>query len=650
MRGRRAAISPNRTGRNEFCPCGSGRKFKQCCGAVRTKAEPANAQGAAGCALGLDKGRDSLGHLTGVSRLRETAEQFQRMQSALPASCVPEESPPGRERKDAPARRDAARRQRERGIRLLDAGRLSAAVSALSRATDLDPREAASHQALGRTLLRLGRVAEAAQSLSLATTLRDDAAAYHDLGVALHQQGLHAEAIAAYRRAVELAPEMADAHVGLGRLLEASGEDEEAAQCFRRAAATTPDPEAAGLNLAHALMLEEDFPGAEGRLRHALEHNPHNGTLTKSLGDVLARQGRFTEASEAFDRALDLNPRSAAAHYAVIEARRCVESDIPRLERMLALLGDVRLGEGERLLLHFAVGKLLDDLGDYAQAMRHFDMANRIRSPGAKFDQAALAADVDRLMRRFTPGFFAANTAFGRADEVPLFIVGLPRSGTTLVEQIISSHPQVAAGGELTFWIKRATPWGIAEASYLSIETAHQLSAEYLGLLRRRRPGALRITDKQPFNLFCLGVIHLLFPQARIIQCRRHPVDTCLSMYFTHFKQVSSFGASKADLAEAYRHYARLMDHWRAVLPPGRFIEIAYEDLIADREAVTRRLIAFSGLEWHDACLQPERNTRAVATASLWQARQPVYGTSVGRWRNYQPWLDQLGSLLPVDS
>ncbi len=195
-----------------------------------------------------------------------------------------------------------------------------------------------------------------------------------------------------------------------------------------------------------------------------------------------------------------------------------------------------------------------------------------------------------------------------------------------------ADHLQPSAGsqlgGELSFWIKRATQWGIAEATYLSPEAAQRLTREYLELLRRIGPTAARITDKQPFNLLCLGVIHLLLPRARIILCHRHPVDTCLSMYFTHFQHVNPFATDKGDLADAYQLHARLMDHWRAVLPPDRFIEIDYENLIAEREAVTRRLIAFAGLDWHNSCFQPERNERAVTTASLWQARQPVYATS----------------------
>ena len=640
-----------RPGRNDPCICGSGRKFKLCCGAAPMQPGRANRQTSAllsrSAAPELGERSKRLGPLTEVSALRETAEQFMRLQSAPPAARTLTGGAPVARHRVTPDRSAAARRYRERGIRLVEAGRPSAAISAFRRAIELASGEAASHHALGRALLRLDRLAEATASLSLATTLRDDAAAYHDLGMALERQDLRVEATAAYRRAVELAPELAEAHAALGELLILADEGEEAARCFRRAAAVEPDAVAGRLSLAKACMLETNFSEAETQLRQALAGEPQNDELMKYLGDVLARQGRFDEASEAFDRTLELNPRHVAAYFTMVEARKCTEADRPRLVRMLAALDDAGLGDTDRVQLHFAIGKLLDDLGDYAEAMRHFDIANQ-RRRGA-FDRVGFSADVDRIVRRFTPGFFAANSTFGREDDAPLMIVGLPRSGTTLIEQIISSHPQVAAGGELPFWVKRADPWGIAQATYLSTEMAHDLAGEYLAQLRRIGPTATRITDKQPFNLLNLGIIHLLLPKARIIQCRRHPVDTCLSIYFTNFFQVIGFATDKADLADAYELYARLMDHWRTVLPSDRFLEVDYEELIADREAVTRRLIAFSGLDWSDSCLQPERNSRAVVTASLWQARQPVYATSVERWRHYEPWLGELRRLLPAD-
>jgi len=178
------------------------------------------------------------------------------------------------------------------------------------------------------------------------------------------------------------------------------------------------------------------------------------------------------------------------------------------------------------------------------------------------------------------------------------------------------------------------------------VEAAQELSREYLAVLRRIRPQAARVTDKSPFNFHRLGLIHLLLPKARVIHCPRHPVDTCLSMYFMPFGQRINFISDRGDLAFAYQRYARLMEHWRAVVPSDRFIDVDYEELMTDRERVTRRLIAFTRLEWHEACLEPERNERRVRTLSVWQVRQPVYTTSVARWRHYQPWLGELRQLL----
>jgi hypothetical protein len=222
----------------------------------------------------------------------------------------------------------------------------------------------------------------------------------------------------------------------------------------------------------------------------------------------------------------------------------------------------------------------------------------------------------------------------------------MPRSGTTLVEQIVSNHPLVAAGEELFFWSNRAASRGVAEATALTSAQGRALAADYISLLRRIGPSAARVTDKQTFNFQQLGLIHLLLPSARIIHCRRDPIDTCLSMYFTLFKGRMPFISDKGDLVFAYRQYSRIMQHWRSVLPADRFLEVDYEKLVADREAVTRRLIAFCGVDWHDSCLRPERNERAVTTASLWQARQPVFTTSVARWRRYEPWLGELRRLV----
>jgi tetratricopeptide (TPR) repeat protein len=330
-------------------------------------------------------------------------------------------------------------------------------ITALRQATRLDPADAGAHRALGMALLRSGRLAEAAASFELAIVLEDEVAvAHYQLAVALDRQGLKDKAMAAYRRAVELMPEMAEGHRRLAELTEAEGDAEDAAASYRRAAAADPDTTTGRLNEASALLLDGDPRQAEALLRQAIALDP----ASDRLHDVLTVNGHFDEAIEAFDRALELNPLQVAAHHGAVQAKKCTEADRPRLDRMLAALDNPGIRDSHRLFLHFAIGKVLDDLAEYRQAIWHFDQANEIKRRTARFEGPDLAEHVDRLAARYTPNFFAANKAFGVGDETPLLIVGMPRSGTTLVEQILSSHPAVAAGGELRFWVKRATPGG----------------------------------------------------------------------------------------------------------------------------------------------------------------------------------------------
>jgi tetratricopeptide (TPR) repeat protein len=594
----------------------------------------------------------SLDPLAQARRDREAIERFRQMQSGLPATLFGTSGGADAGREAASRRQTmAAERHRQRGVQLLVEGRLPAAISALRRATDLAPQDAMAHHMLGRAFLHSDRFAEAAASLRLAVTLEDGLpGAHHDLALALDRQGLHIEAIAAYHDAVRQAPEWAEGHRRLAELLQAAGDVEEAIGSYRRAAAAAPETPAGRLNLIEALMLEQNYCEAEVHLRRAIALDPGSDLLYNSLGNSLSKQGRFAEAIEACDRALAINPLQVPAHLIAVQARKCSDADRPRLERMLATLREPLLDDEDRLFLHYAIGKLLDDIAEYREAMLHFDAANSIKRLNMSFDRELFTGHVDWLVRRFTPDFFAAHQDFALDNQTPLLIVGMPRSGTTLVEQIISSHPQVAAGGELVFWTKRAASWGVSSATYLTAESARDLAREYLAMLHRIGPSASLVTDKVPFNLFHLGLIHLLLPKARIIHCRRHPIDTCLSMYFTNFKERFEFVTDKADLAFAYRQYVRLMDHWRAVLPPDCFLEVDYETLIADRQALTLRLIAFTSLDWDDACLAPERNKRTVTTSSVWQVRQPVYATSIGRWRHYEPWLGELRQLLPGEA
>jgi tetratricopeptide (TPR) repeat protein len=643
--GRRSAISMGRpAGRNDLCPCGSGRKFKFCCvrlpaeiGAIRPPPPGPRTPSPATPATVI--GEPAFGPLTEVAGLRRMVEEFRLISPDLLATAGSANPVPRH-------RQLMAQRHRERGAKLVASGRLAAAITAFTEAARLDPRNAAVHYALGRALLDAGRLDEAINSLQLAAALRDDAATYHSLAIALTAQRDAGTAAAAYRRAIELAPGLVAAHVGLADLLQTMWDDEAAAASLRCAAALLPDHAEGLCYLARALLIEGDFSAAARALRRASELDPTDSEVIKRLGDVLVRQGHFAAAAATFERALALEPRHARVHFALAEIGRCTVADRPRLALLGEILSEVSLGDEERMTLHFAAGKMYDDLGEYEAAMQHFDAANQIRGRRVRFDSAALAVDIDRLVSRFTSEFFTADRPLGSDDETPLLIVGLPRSGTTLVEQVLSRHRDICGGGEYGFWVRQAAARGTLEPTDLTPEMACGLAQQYLGLLRRDAPGAARVTDKLPFNVLHLGLIHALLPKARIIQCRRHPVDTCLSMYFTNFQQPAVFLSDKGALAAAYRQYARLMNHWREVLPPDRFFEVEYERLVSDCEAVTRELIAFTGLEWDEACLRPEQNPRPVMTASVWQARQPVYTTSIARWRHYQPWLGELGQLL----
>jgi hypothetical protein len=288
-------------------------------------------------------------------------------------------------------------------------------------------------------------------------------------------------------------------------------------------------------------------------------------------------------------------------------------------------------------------------------AMKHFDAADDARRTAGAFDSAAFSNEVERLIEHCTPEWIARAGELGSSDATPVLIVGMPRSGTTLVEQIVSMHPEVGAGGELNFWNERGAEWHggsgkpfVAAEDRIS-EFLAKAAADYLRALRAIAPTAARVTDKMPFNFLWAGLIHLAFPRAIIIHCRRAAVDTALSIHQTHFHPVLAFPTGGPELVSYFRSYERLVEHWRRVLPGDRFIEVDYEDLTGAPEPVIRRIIAACGLPWDDACLRPESNPRAVKTPSKWQTRQPIYRTSVERWRRYEPWLGPLRALVDDD-
>jgi tetratricopeptide (TPR) repeat protein len=529
----------------------------------------------------------------------------------------------------------------------LRAGRPADAIAPLRDAARLQPSNPIILHDLGLACLEVGRVPDAIAALQGAVASNPRYTdAYFRLGIALEKLGDIGGAIVAYDRATKLLPSLTEAWFRAGALVYILGHLDEAIGCFRRAAATGGRSSFGRLGKARALLIENRNQEAEQVLRETLVADPRNAMAYDLLGNVLSDLGRFDEARACFERAITIAPMLAGSYYELVRCRPVTSEDDGLLQRMEAALAMPGLEAGQRLRVHLAIGKAAEDLGDYALAMQHFDAADAVRRGSASFDSAAFSLEVDRLIARCTPELMARAPELGSSDATPVLIIGMPRSGTTLVEQIVSIHPEVAGGGELNFWNGRGAEWHRSGAEGNERPFLAKAAADYLGVLRTIAPTAARVTDKMPFNFLWAGLIHMAFPRAVIIHCRRVAVDTALSIHQTHFHPGLAFPTGGAELVAYFRSYQRLTDHWRSVLPEDRFLEVDYEDLTSAPEPVIRRIIAACGLAWHDACLRPERNPRAVKTPSKWQTRQPIYRTSVERWRRYEPWLGPLRALV----
>jgi tetratricopeptide (TPR) repeat protein len=533
-----------------------------------------------------------------------------------------------------------------RAAELLTAGRPAEAITPLRDAVFLAPANPLIQHDLGLACLEVGRLPEAIEALQRAVSLKPRFAdAHFRLGIALEKAGHLGAALVAYDRATELQPTLTEAWFRAGALVYTMGHRQEAIGCFRRAAASGQKTRFGRLGAARALLTEHRDAEAERVLRRALEADPDDAMAQDLLGNLLAESGRFDEAYSCFSRAIALAPLMSGCYYDLVRCRRVTAADRELIGRMQAALATPGLDVEPRLRVHLALGKAADDLGDYAAAMQQFDAADALRASAAAFDAKMFDAEVDRLIEQWSPSALARAPELGSGDRRPVLILGMPRSGTTLVEQIVSSHPAVRAGGELNFWNERGAAWRQAGAAGMERPFVARAAADYLALLAACGPKAARVTDKMPFNFLWAGLIHLAVPQATIIHCRRNPIDTALSIHQTLFNPTLAFPTGGPKLVAYYRSYERLTEHWRRALPPARFIEVRYEELTLDPEPVIRRIIGACGLGWHDACLHPEFNTRSVKTPSKWQTRQAIYRDSVERWRRYEPWLGALRAL-----
>jgi tetratricopeptide (TPR) repeat protein len=548
----------------------------------------------------------------------------------------------------SPTRRAPAAQALARVASLRQQGRFREAVEAMRLAASLEPNSATIFHDLGLICLEAGMPTEAVGSLRRAAQLKPTFAhAFWRLGMALELCGEINSAADALRKATELQPRLPEAQFRLGSILEQLGHRHEAGERFRRVLTGGPPARLRRLAEARALLIEDRDEEAERKLRRAAEIEPSDVETLTLLGFVLTYAGAFEEAASSFERAL-AQPERGQLHlyYDLVRCRKITPRDDALLQRLRSAAAESRRADDTSVKLQLALGKALDDLGQYGEAMQAFDAAADIRARASPFDVAAFEQRVDKIIETFSGEFLAGKRSVGNPDPTPALIFGMPRSGTTLCEQIVSSHPSAHGAGELHFWNRRGA---MMEAVAMNVgdEFFIQAAEDCLRHLRERSGEAARITDKNPFNFQWAGLVHIVFPRAALIHCRRSPIDTALSIHQTFFSDRVRLPTGGSELVRYYRAYERLMDHWRQVLPSDRFLEVDYEDLTATPEETARRMIAHVGLEWDDRCLQPEKNTRRVKTASRWQVRQPIYRSSVERWRRYEPYLGALADLAP---
>lgn len=526
-------------------------------------------------------------------------------------------------------------------ILYIQSSRISEAQELLQKAATAAPNDPQIRQHFGLLLLKLGRPAEAATEASAALIRKPEMAeAWNTLGLAQAAQGNLEQALISLGRAITRSPRDSEILKSLGEVYLRLDEPEAALDFFTKALALHPRMLVALLGRAEALSALGHQEEALSSTAQALAIDSRYAAAHMAHGAILKQLGRKSEAETAFARATELAPDMPAYHRALGEVRRYEEND-QRLAELEALARQEEIQSvSQKVELHFALFKAFDDLGCYERAFTHLQRGNTLYRTLISYDEAAVSAFFHAQETCFT-----TERLYQTADcssELPVFIVGMPRSGTSLVEQMVASHPAVFGAGERT-WIQRQAVELLPEyPRTIPLSGLTELGRRYLERLRGLSPTAMRITDKLPANFRNLGLIHQALPKARIIHVQRDPRDTCFSCYSKLFRSGLNFAYDLGELGRYYRAYEKLMAHWRAVLPSNCMLEVQYEALVADFENECRRIVAFCGLEWDESCLRFYENKRPVRTLSEFQVRRPLFTDSIGRWRHYEPWLTPL--------
>ncbi|MHA1530010.1 MAG: tetratricopeptide repeat-containing sulfotransferase family protein [Alphaproteobacteria bacterium] len=529
------------------------------------------------------------------------------------------------------------------------AGRLDEAVASYTEALRIEPDYVEAHYNLGVALNDLGKHEEAVASYTEAVRIKPDYAATHNnLGNALKALGRHEEAIASYTEALRIEPDNAEAQNNLGVALNDLGKHEEAIASYRKALRLKPDIAEVHGNLGTALGDFGKHEEAVASYTKALQITPGDARAHYHLGVALKTLGRHEEAIARLTEALRLKPDYAEAQR-ILGTLGNYQTDDPQIARMLALIANPSISENDKMHLGFALGKALDDIGDVEGAFRHLLEGNRLRKKELGYDIGP-----DKRLFSLIRSIFAADElaaleeiqpAAGRSKQ-PIFIVGMPRSGTTLVEQILASHSQVYGADELDILNKNA----ISSVNKISKNELRKLTNEelvsvwngYFDALNKIGGDEPNITDKMPLNFRWIGFILTAMPETKIINLQRDPVATCWSAFRNYFSSKGTgYTCDLFDIAEYYKMYVNLIDFWQARFP-NKIYDLNYESLTENQEQETRKLLEYCDLGWEDQCLESHMTDRAVRTASSFQVRQEIYKGSSEAWRKYEALLQPM--------
>jgi tetratricopeptide (TPR) repeat protein len=683
-----------KAGRNDSCPCGSGKKYKICCGRLTAGVELrhlvdlmdagrfAELESKARGLLGTCPNLGAAWQLLGVALGKQNKDPLQALTRAV--QCLPDDAvanlnlgnalgrlgrldeAEGCFRRALFIRPDFAEAHNHLGDVQLQFGRFDDAVVSCRRALAINPELAEAHQNLGKVLTRLGRFDEAAASCSRALELRPQFAdAHNTLGNALLKLARLDDALASFQRALQFSPTFAEARVNLANALRSIGRLDAAVAGYREALRIRPDFVSAHIELGTALRLQRRTAESEASCRNALELDPKSTAAFAVLAESRADEGRFAEAEELFQRVISIDPDSVEAWAGIARLRRMSVADGDWLAAAQRLAEQPHPPQRE-LSLRYAIGKYFDDIEDSENAFLNYKRANELaKRSGPAYDRTLMSRTVDLIIHSHDRNWVGETRQAANPSARPVFIVGMLRSGTTLAEQILASHPAIFGAGELTFWgtqsaaaIARASTAAApgaaatgARPTKIEIEGAAlaRWSDDYLEHLQRLSPRAVRVVDKFPTNFLFLGLIHAALPRARIIHMRRNAIDTCLSIYFQQLEAANAYANDLDDLAHYYREYRRLMQHWRTVLPGDAMLEVPYEGLAQSLPVWSRRMLDFVDVPWDPRCLDFHQTVRSVVTASRWQVRQRISATSVNRWRRYERFVAPLKPLLELE-